>query len=316
MGYGITSPGLICVLGFNFDKFRDQALASAFLMVGVGMFVSTPLALYTVSNYGLTTTLVLCGCIHAQICVLGAICRPSVIEKEAKIERKETLSGSSTSKTKTFVDFSLLKNKSFLMFMISTSVWNFALNAGIVHLPNFVVTLGGNETYIGFLSMSFSVANLFGRLMGSLSVSKLRKWCLHIHVLVLGVSGILTSLVVFYYRVYGGVLLFALQLGVFTGWPNSLMTPLSVGFVGVNKMSEAYGLSYLFCGFGVSTGPVVISMYTFIHHSCKFYYQGFYMLLFRGTENCCIALTADTLCFLSTMQPDDVKEHFKHEKQP
>ncbi|KAH3809531.1 hypothetical protein DPMN_137904 [Dreissena polymorpha] len=52
----------------------------------------------------------------------------------------------------------------------------------------------------------------------------------------------------------GGIYIFTVQLGVLTGWPTSMMTPLSLGFVGLDKLSEAYRLAYLFCGFGVTVG--------------------------------------------------------------
>ncbi|KAH3809528.1 hypothetical protein DPMN_137901 [Dreissena polymorpha] len=37
-----------------------------------------------------------------------------------------------------------------------------------------------------------------------------------------------------------------------------MMTPLSLSFVGLDKLSEAYGLAYLFCGIGVTVGPILI----------------------------------------------------------
>lgn len=260
IGLGISNGGLICVLGFYFDKWRNQILSCAFLMVGVAMFVSAPFGLYLISNYGLAMTLSVCGCMQAQLIVIGMICKPSNLEKEVKQKKKKTLELKQESKANTYIDFSLMKRKPFLMFLLSTSAWNFALCVAVVHLPNYISILGGSQSDIALLMTAFSIANIIGRLLGSLTVSKLYTKCLYIHVSVLGLSGAVTSLFIFYSRVYGGTVLFTVQLGIFTGWPNSMMTPLSVGFVGVSKLSEAYGLAYLFCGFGVSAGPVLISM--------------------------------------------------------
>ncbi|WAR28118.1 MOT12-like protein [Mya arenaria] len=137
-GYGMSSSGIICSLGFYFKRYQNQALSCAFLVVGVAMFVSAPLGLYLIDKFGLSQAFLILASVQLQMCVVGVICRPSTIEQDVRA----------------------LKN----------------------------------------------------------------------------------------------------LLGLFTGWPNAMMTPLSLSFVGITKLSEAYGLAYLFCGIGVSTGPVLIGV--------------------------------------------------------
>lgn len=227
--------------------------------MGVAIFVSAPLGLFLISTFGLSRTLLILGCTQAQLIVIGTICKPSVIEKEVQINKKIYLKTKENSVIKSYIDLSLLTKLPFLLFLISISAWNFGITVASMHLPNYVSIMGGSAGEIAVLMTSFSIANLTGRVLGSLTVSKFNEMCLKVNTTVLGIAGVLTSLFVFYSRLKGGSFLFALQLGLFTGWPNSMMTPLSVRFVGVSKLSEAYGLAYLFCGFGVSTGPVLIS---------------------------------------------------------
>ncbi|XP_045200003.2 monocarboxylate transporter 13-like [Mercenaria mercenaria] len=189
------------------------------------------------------------------MCVCGMISKPSSIEKEVHGQKKRDRKFAGESTSKTCLDVTLMRNCPYACFLLSISTWNFSLCVAIMHLPNYVSTLGGSNRDIGLLMTSFSIANTIGRLLGSLTISKIRNKCLYG---VLGLTGVITSLFVFYSDFTGGTYIFAIQLGMFIGWPNSMMTPLSLRFVGVHKLSEAYGLAYIFCGLGGSTGPVLI----------------------------------------------------------
>lgn len=272
IGYGISSSGLICVVGFYFKKWRDTVISCAFLTVGIAMFISAPFGIHLVSEYGLSSTFLILACIQAQMCVCGMLSKPSSVEKEvlAQKERDRQLKGES--KSKTYLDISVIKNVSYICFLFTISAWNFALAVAIMHLPNYVFILGGSSSDIGLLMTSFSVANFIGRLLGSLTISKLHDRSVYVYVFVLGVSGIVSSLFVLYSDLTGGTIIFSIQLGLFTGWPNSMMTPLSLSFVGVHKLSEAYGFAYMFCGLGVTTGPVLIG---YLYGATKSYVYSF-----------------------------------------
>ena len=264
LGYCISSAGLICVLGFYFEKRRDLIISCAFLMVGVGMFISTPLALFTLEHIGLSGSFFTFGAINAHMCLFGVLSRPSVLEKEVHAQRKLIRKDQKGDRTKSYLDMSLLKDLPFLLYLFSTAAWNFALNVCIIHLPNYVSLIGGTGTDTGQVMMAFAVANIVGRISGALTVSRFRFKSLHVHITVIAVTGILTSTFPFYARLPVGLYIFTIQLGIGCGWPNSMMTPLSISFVGIFKLSEAYGLSYLFCGIGVSSGPVIIGKGFFV----------------------------------------------------
>ncbi|XP_052784451.1 monocarboxylate transporter 13-like isoform X1 [Mya arenaria] len=257
-GYGMSSSGIICSLGFYFKRYQNQALSCAFLVVGVAMFVSAPLGLYLIDKFGLSQAFLILASVQLQMCVVGVICRPSTIEQDVRALKNLVRKKKTESLFNSYLDFSLLTNKAYFLFLLSTSAWNFALTSVHVHLPNYVFKLGGQSHDISLIMIVFSVANTIGRLLGSFTVTKGQYKAIYVHLLVLVISGVATSLFMFYSKEVAGIYIFTSQLGLFTGWPNAMMTPLSLSFVGITKLSEAYGLAYLFCGIGVSTGPVLI----------------------------------------------------------
>lgn len=260
LGYGFCASGLICVVGFYFEKWRNTVLSLAFLAVGLAMLASAPLGLHLINTYGLPISFLIIACIEAQICMLGMLCKPSSIEIKVHRQKEEDQKRKMKKLSNTLFDLTLLRNKSYCQFLISTSTWTFALSSAIMHLPNYVYVLGGNSRDIGLLMTTFSVANVFGRLCGAGTISKMADKSIFIHVTVLAVTGTLTSLFLLYAALTGGTYIFAVQLGMLTGWPNAMMTPLSLSFVGVTKLSEAYAFACAFSGIGVTSGPIVTGL--------------------------------------------------------
>ncbi|XP_060593791.1 monocarboxylate transporter 12-like [Ruditapes philippinarum] len=258
IGFAHSMSGLICVVGFYFEKYRDIVLSVVFLTVGISMFISAPFGLYLLDVHGLTATYLIQASIQAHMCIFGVLSRPSVIErqvqKQKQMERKQNLKMRSTS----YIDITLLKNRSYLCILFSISTWNFCLSAGFIHLPNYVSVQDGSNSDISLIMLLFSLSNLAGRFLGSLTVSKLHRNIAKVYATELAISGIITALFPLYSKIWGGLYIFTIQLGIFTGWPNTMMMPISLDYVGISKLSEAYGYYFLFCGIGFFTGPVCI----------------------------------------------------------
>jgi predicted MFS family arabinose efflux permease len=253
--------GLVCVVGFYFKKYRDFVLSVVFLTAGLSIFISAPFGLYLLEEHGLTATYLILASIQAHMCIFGVLSRPSVIERQVQkhkqIERKQNLKMVST----TYIDVTLLKNRSYLCILFSISTWNFCLSAGFMHLPNYVLVRGGSNSDISLTMLLFSLSNLAGRFLGSLTVSKLQRHIAKVYATELAISGIITALFTLYSKRWGGPYIFTIQLGFFTGWPTTMMIPISLDYVGISKMSEAYGYYFLFCGLGIFTGPVCIGKF-------------------------------------------------------
>lgn len=258
LGYGMCAAGYVSVVGLYFKKWRDIVLSLCLLTAGIAMFIAAPLGLYLIDNFGLTESFLIIAGIQAHMCVVGMICKPSVIEIDIQATRLDGTSKEIPSENKRYLDLSLLKNVRYVFFLCSTVTWNFSLSVAVIHLPNYLFAFGGNDADITYIMSSFSIANTVGRLSGSIVLSILRYKSIYAHVGSLAVSGILSSLFPLYSRLTGGVYLFTIPLGFCTGLPNALMMPLSLNFVDITKISDAVGFSSVFCGIGVSSGPVVI----------------------------------------------------------
>ena len=73
-----------------------------------------------------------------------------------------------------------------------------------------------------------------------------------------------------------GVYIFAGAVGLYTGGPNSIMTPISLQMVGMEHLSSAHGLERFFCGLGYFSGPPVagtwiVTFATLLYFLCLFF---------------------------------------------
>ena len=61
----------------------------------------------------------------------------------------------------------------------------------------------------------------------------------------------------FYSYFQVGDFIFTAAIGLYTGGPNSLMTPITLRMVNIEDLSAAHGLELFFCGLGYVPGPFI-----------------------------------------------------------
>ena len=256
MGLAFTTAGIIVNLGYYFQDRRNIMLTIMFVMPGVGMFVASPFGLIIIDSFGLSSSFLILAAVYAQTCIFGILCKPSSLELEFHKQRKIKMQDSDENK-RSYFNISLLLNKAFLCFLVSTCAWNFALVAALMHLPNHLKVAGGSDSEIGWLMTSFGIANTLGRLTGTLFTTHKKVDTLSIHIISITIGSVATVLFPVYSQQKLGQFIFSILLGICCGYPNAVMTTLSIRFVGVAMLPEANGLSYFFSGIGMSGGSVV-----------------------------------------------------------
>lgn len=242
-------------------------MALSMVMIGVGMFLASPLALYLLKTYGLKGTFIINAGLSAQLCVCAMVCRPS--GKEIAIKKHKTMKQYCSqnnpivvsrvkclSKILTYVNIDLLINVPFLGFLFSTLTWNFLLAVCVVHLPNYIerVAVGKSVTVVMIV---FSVGNSLGRFLGALLVIQRRVSALLIHILVLTCGGIFAACFQLYKYLSFSPYVFAGIAALSTGLPNSIMTAITLYFVGIDNISSAHGLAFFFSGLGFLAGAPI-----------------------------------------------------------
>ncbi|EJW88025.1 major facilitator superfamily transporter [Wuchereria bancrofti] len=162
-------------------------------------------------------------------------------------------------------DISLLANPVFLFYAISNLLTSIAFNSPLVFLPSHATSLGLTPTQSASVISAFGIMNTVGRiLVGLISDRKLpckygkdralnRLW---IYVSSLSLCGLLTAGVLF----CDGYITLAMYSGLFGLTLSSyvcLTSVLLVDLIGIEKLTNAFGLILLFQGIGTVIGPPI-----------------------------------------------------------
>uniref|UniRef100_A0A0R3RVJ9 MFS domain-containing protein n=1 Tax=Elaeophora elaphi TaxID=1147741 RepID=A0A0R3RVJ9_9BILA len=162
-------------------------------------------------------------------------------------------------------NISLLANPIFLLYAISNLLTSIAFNSPLVFLPSHATNLGLTPAQSASVISAFGVMNTIGRiLVGLISDRKLpcrygkntaqnRLWT---YVSSLSICGLLTAGVLFCHgyitlTMYSG--LFGLTLSSYV----CLTSVLLVDLIGIEKLTNAFGLILLFQGIGTVIGPPI-----------------------------------------------------------
>lgn len=277
IGNSMASVPFSVTLGHYFNKRRNIVISLSMAVIGLGMFIASPFSLYLLNSYGLKGTFLIIGAFNAHICICGVICKPSsveiLIQKQRRVNNiKETsrkqesnyLSASRKFLSKIF-NMNLISNIPFLLFLFSTSTWNLMQSVCLIHLPNYIVRKGFPESAITGIMTVFGVSNTLGRFLAALTAGPGGVDSLMLHVGMLGVAGVATLAFPVYSHFDSAGYIYAAVAGLYTGGPNSVMTPITLQLVGVRDLASAHGLEIFFCGIGVMAGPPIAGKYmTFI----------------------------------------------------
>ncbi|KAL3848133.1 hypothetical protein ACJMK2_019010 [Sinanodonta woodiana] len=264
IGNAFACSSFPVVLGCYFEKRRNLMISLSVAFVGVGMFAASPLASFILDVYGMSGALLILGALNAHLCVVGMICHPSRLERDLKVQTLKRRQGSAKVKwitaLKRHINLDLLRNTKFMIFLCSSSTWNLTLSVCFLHLPNYLYLHGASEGNINSVMELFSIANTAGRILGASIVDKSGLDAMTIHLGTMGVGGLVAVLFPIYASLTGAEKAFAVLVGLYTGCPNAIMTPILISLVGVDRLSQAFGLASFFCGIGYSLGPPIAGL--------------------------------------------------------
>ncbi|KAM3729075.1 Monocarboxylate transporter [Dirofilaria immitis] len=162
-------------------------------------------------------------------------------------------------------DISLLANPIFLLYAISNLLTSIAFNAPLVFLPSHATNVGLTSSQSANVISAFGFLNTIGRiLVGIISDRKLpckygkntarnRFWT---YISSLCICGLLTAGVLFcdtYISLVAYASLFGLTLSSYV----CLTSVLLVDLIGIEKLTNAFGLILLFQGIGTIIGPPI-----------------------------------------------------------
>ncbi|OWF56683.1 monocarboxylate transporter 7-like [Mizuhopecten yessoensis] len=154
------------------------------------------------------------------------------------------------------LDFSLLKDPIFLLFVVSNFFTSIGFNMPYIYLPDRALEAGISKTDAALLVSVIGIANTIGRVVFGWMADQ--KWVnrLMLYSTALTICGIATALSPLS-NSFEYLLVYAAVFGAFIGVYVGLTSVVLVDLLGLDKLTSAFGLLLMFQGVATLIGPPI-----------------------------------------------------------
>lgn len=227
---------------------------------GVGTFITGPFVQFLLNNFGLEGTFLILAGVGSQTIVFGALMRPLYTRDKSSIHqknKKEKESSKPCFDMKNILHFDILLDKKFMCCSLQFLLWNMAFSIIMLHLVNYSIMQGTERDSAALLITYAGITSTFGRIITGLAINQNGVDPILLN---FGFCGILTFLTFpfpFYSRTFGGQVIFSLLFGLYGGGLSTLMNPLCMELLGMEKVASGIGTLFFLGGIGYMAGPPI-----------------------------------------------------------
>ncbi|XP_067949510.1 monocarboxylate transporter 12-like [Watersipora subatra] len=193
---------------------------------------------------------------------------------------------------KSLIDFSLLKDWAFVLFLLSNFFTSLGFNAPFLFIPDRAKEYNISSGKAAFLVSIVGIANTVGRIMFGFiaDLRRVKRYRLYIYNTGLVIAGLATAFSSG--SSHASQIIYSIVFGVFIGCCVSLTAIILVDLLGVDKLTSSFGVTLLGQGVAVLIGPPI----------CGWLYDatGSYMWPFAVTGGS-IAFSGAMLYFIPTL---------------
>uniref|UniRef100_A0A8C5PNW3 Solute carrier family 16 member 3 n=1 Tax=Leptobrachium leishanense TaxID=445787 RepID=A0A8C5PNW3_9ANUR len=253
LGLALNFQPSLIMLNRYFDKRRPLANGLAAAGSPVFLCALSPLGQVLQHEFGWRGGFLILGGLLLNCCACGALMRPLEPPKKAIEDIKET----KTQKPKKLLDFSVFKDRGFLIYTIAASIMVLGLFVPPVFVVSYAKDMGVQDTKASMLLTILGFIDIFAR--PTCGVVAGLKWvrprCIYLFGFAMVFNGFTDLMGGAMADTYGGLVVFVLFFGISYGMVGALQFEVLMAIVGTQKFSSAIGLVLLAEACAVLIGP-------------------------------------------------------------
>ncbi|XP_071050757.1 monocarboxylate transporter 5-like [Onthophagus taurus] len=299
LGFGLVYLPAIVSVTVYFEKKRSLATGIAVCGSGIGTFIFPTIIYCFMELYSWQGVMIVLSGIVLQCIVFGTLFRPLKNEKCIKKNKIKNIAEYINEKNyvtkslqpeefelrqinnnsekiiikKKLFDVTLFKDVTFILFVISNVLTSIGFNVPFIYIVPRALSLDIPLSHASLLLAIIGIANTLGRII--LGYISDKPWInrLWVYNSCLTICGFATALSVFatdFYSLLVYALIFGLTVGAYVG----LTSVILVDLLGVDKITNAFGILLFFQGIASFIGPPIGGMFYDILESFD---PGFFM---------------------------------------
>ncbi|KAM3920828.1 monocarboxylate transporter 4 [Leptodactylus fuscus] len=252
LGLALNFQPSLIMLNRYFDKRRP--LANGLAAAGSPVFLCclSPLGQVLQHEFGWRGGFLILGGLLLNCCACGALMRPLEPPKKDQEEVKEV----EKPKPKKLLDFSVFKDRGFVIYTLAASIMVLGLFVPPVFVVSYAKDIGVQDTKAAFLLTILGFIDIFARpTCGVIAgLQWVRPRCVYLFGFAMIFNGF-TDLMGSMSDTYGGLVVFCIFFGISYGMVGALQFEVLMAIVGTQKFSSAIGLVLLAEAVAVLIGP-------------------------------------------------------------
>ncbi|KAM6898479.1 monocarboxylate transporter 4 [Lycodopsis pacificus] len=256
LGLALNFQPSLIMLNRYFSEKRPLANGLAAAGSPVALCCLSPLGQVLQYNYGWRGGFLILGGILLNCCACGALMRPLLPPKKLEESIPVAAEEKKPQPKKKLLDFSVFKDRGFLVYTIAASIMVLGLFVPPVFVVSYAKGLGYEDTKSALLLTILGFVDMFARpasgLIAGLKCVRPRiVYLLSFAMLFNGITDIIGSQA----KDYPGLVVFCIFFGMSYGMVGALQFEVLMNIVGTEKFSSAIGLVLLMEAIAVLLGP-------------------------------------------------------------
>ncbi|KAM9336571.1 monocarboxylate transporter 4 [Symphorus nematophorus] len=257
LGLALNFQPSLIMLNRYFREKRPLANGLAAAGSPVALCCLSPLGQVLQYQYGWRGGFLILGGMLLNCCACGALMRPLLAPKKPQeLDESTTAEEKKPQPKKKLLDFSVFKDRGFVIYTISASIMVLGLFVPPVFVVNYAKGLGYEDTKSALLLTILGFVDMFARPASGLIAGL--KWVRPRSVYLFSFAIIFngcTDLIGSQANDYAGLVVFCIFFGMSYGMVGALQFEVLMAIVGTEKFSSAIGLVLLMEAIAVLVGP-------------------------------------------------------------
>ncbi|XP_069580302.1 monocarboxylate transporter 4-like [Brachyistius frenatus] len=256
LGLALNFQPSLIMLNRYFSEKRPLANGLAAAGSPVALCCLSPLGQILLAHYGWRGGFLILGGMLLNCCACGALMRPLSPPEKPQEEESAPLAADEPPVKRKLLDFSVFKDRGFLIYTVAASVMVLGLFVPPVFVVNYAKGLGNEDTKSALLLTVLGFVDMFARpASGLLAGTKwMRPRSVYLFSFAMLFNGC-ADLIGSQAKDYTGLVVFCVFFGMSYGMVGALQFEVLMTIVGTEKFSSAIGLVLLMEAVAVLVGP-------------------------------------------------------------
>ncbi|XP_052073595.1 monocarboxylate transporter 13-like [Mytilus californianus] len=292
LGVGLMFTTGLIVIAFNFEKKRNLATGIAVAGCGIGPFILSPIYQMIYNEYGYNGFFLFYAGLSFNVCVVGAVLRPSRLEVSSKMAKNRNRM---LRKKYCEFDLTVVQNIPLFFVCISGVFFNIGIFIIYLHFPAYAIENNSTQMEVSWYLSIAGISSCIGRVLLGMATNSDD---VNEDIVFFGtysLIGAATIVVPLFIKIHYAKIMYSIVLGMNSGSCYVVISTIVLRLTGPDHVAHGTGYVMAYIGIGSLVGPPLAGVIVDNggSYASSFIIAGLSLILGGFTELCNVCFKTD-----------------------